>query len=324
MRASLIFLAFAAAAAAQPSFDPYQFIDKKDLHNADVNQLWRTLGISATIRQTTASGAKDTSQSFSCFEDDECEGQRVSLNWPLVEGGGEDTVVRIAPAYLNANLRRFLVFHREGNGAWRLVDYLDSTGWDYRHPQLSVISSGRKRWLVVTADPHCGTGCNEQPTYWYESKNGKLRMVLTVPLAGGQFNENPGRQFETRFIRASQLAGRETLEFLYHVEFIPGVGSSINSDLWGDEKVIRFSRPTGQGEFKFDAKSSEAPEAFVEDVFSSDDLGPPRLFQLIQDHLLVVARGPHDQRRSWLKEVLDENANLPELAPVRAALAKAP
>jgi len=39
MRALPIFLAFVATAAAQPSFDPYQFTDKKDLHNADVNQL---------------------------------------------------------------------------------------------------------------------------------------------------------------------------------------------------------------------------------------------------------------------------------------------
>jgi hypothetical protein len=155
------------------------------------------------------------------------------------------------------------------------VDYLDSTGWDYDHPQLSVVSSGGKRWLVATAWPHCGTGCSEHPTYWYELKNGKLRMVLTVPLAGGQFNENPGRQFETRFVRASQSAGHETLEFLYHVEFIPGVGSSVSADLWGEEKVICFSRPNQEGEFRFDPIKSAASEAFVEDIFSSDDLGTP-------------------------------------------------
>jgi hypothetical protein len=325
MRASLIFLAFAAAVAAQPSFDPYQFIDKKGLHNADVNQLWRTLGISGKIRETTVNGAKDTSQSFSCYEDDHCEGQRVSLDWPLVDGDGEDAVVRIAPAYLNANMRRFLVFHREAGSAWKLVDYLDSKGWDYDHPQLSVVSSGGMRWLVATSWPHCGTGCNEHPMFWYELKNGKLRMVLTVPRAGGQFNENPARQFETRFVRASRSGGRETLEFVYHVEYSSGIGSSIQlSDLWDDEKAVKFSRTTGQGEFEFDAKSSELSQDFVKDIFSSEDLGPPRLFQLVQDYLLQIARGPHNRRREWLKELLVQDPNLPELAPVRAAFAKAP
>ncbi len=205
---------------------------------------------------------------------------------------------------------------------WQLIDYLDSTEWDYNFPSVSVAYSAGKRWLVVTLHPHCGTGCSLTHTDWYELKNGRLRMVLTVPLAGGQFNENPARQFETRFIRGSQSGGRETLEFIYHVEFTPSFRSTIDTDLWRDEKVIRFSRATEQSEFKFDPRNSEASEAFVEDIFSSDDLGPPRLLELVQNHLLEIARGPHDRRREWLKEVLDQNPNLPELARVRAALAK--
>ena len=180
-------------------------MDKKDLHNADVNQLRRTLGISGKIRETTANGAKDTNKSFSCEPDDHCEAQLAGLDWPLLRGYREDTVVRIAPAFLDSNLRRFLLFHREETGgAWRLVDYLDLTDWDYDQPQTSVVTSAGKRWLVVTADPHCGTGCSERPTDWYELKNGKLRLVLTVPASGHQVNENPGRHFETRFVRASQ------------------------------------------------------------------------------------------------------------------------
>jgi hypothetical protein len=68
--------------------------------------------------------------------------------------------------------------------------------------------------LLVTSHPHCGTGCSLTHTDWYELKNSKLRMVLTVPLAGWEVNENPARQFETRFIRGSQSGGGETLEFI--------------------------------------------------------------------------------------------------------------
>ncbi len=235
----------------------------------------------------------------------------------------QDAVIRISPAYLNANLSRFLIFHRKGDEPWQLIDYLDSTEWDYNFPSISVSYSAGKRWLVVTLHPHCGTGCSLTHADWYELKSGKLRMVLTVPLAGDQFNENPARQFETRFIRGSQSGGRETLEFIYHVEFTPWFRSAIDTNLWGDEKVIGFSRPIGQGAFKFDAKNSEASDAYVKNIFSSLEAGP-QLYHLIRDHLLAIARGPHDRRWEWLKEVLDENPNLPELAPVRAAFAKAP
>lgn len=247
MRALLALFVFTIATVAQSPIDPDDFRDKKDLHNADVDQLWRTLGMSGKIRETTANGAKDTGKTFNRAEDDRCEAHRVDLTWPLVDGAGYDSVVRVAPAYLDANMRRFLVFHHEESGAWRLVDYLDSTEWAYDEPQVSTVSSGGKHWLVLKAWPHCGTGCSLIHTDWFELKNSKLRMVLTVPLAGHNGNENPGRQFETRFVRASESAAGEKLEFVYRVEYSSGFGSSIEmSDLWDDEKVVRFPDPSAR------------------------------------------------------------------------------
>jgi len=318
MRALLIFLVFVAAAAAQSSFDFNELVDKKDLHNADIIRLWRTLGISGKVRQTTANGSEDTSVTFTCPD---CEAQLIDLSWPLVEDPGGDAVVRIsAPLY--SDTRRFLVFHHEEGRAWRLVDYLDLTEWEYDEPVVSVVRSGDKRWLVLKAWPRCGTGCGLVHTDWYELKNGKLRIVLTVPLSGYQGNTTLVRQFETRFVRASQSEGTESLEFVYHVEFAAGFASTFDTDLWGEEKVIKFSRPTGQGEFKFDAKNSEASEAFVEEIFSWNGIEPSLLFELIQDRLLMIARGPHNQRREWLNELLNDNADLPELDDIRAAFGK--
>jgi hypothetical protein len=45
MFALLVFMT-AILATAQSSIDPCEFRNKKDLRLADVNQLWRTLGIS--------------------------------------------------------------------------------------------------------------------------------------------------------------------------------------------------------------------------------------------------------------------------------------
>ena len=318
MLALLIFLVLVAAATAQSSFDPNQLVAKGDLHYTDVIQLWRILGISGKIRETTANGSEDTSATFKCTD---CVAQRLDLSWPLVEGNGEDAVVRIS-APPESEMRRFLVFHHDKSRGWRLVDYLDSTEWDLDEPVVSVVRSGGKRWLVLKAWPRCGTGCGLVRTDWYELKSGKLRMVLTVPLSGAQGNTTLVRQFETRFVRASQSEGRETLEFVYHVEFAAGFASTFDGDLWGEEKLIKFSRPTGQGEFKFDAKNSEASEAFIKEIFSWSGIEPSLLFELIQNRLLTIARGPHNQRREWLSELLDENANLPELDRVRVAFGK--
>ena len=327
MRASPMFVVVvfhATLATAQSSVDPYEFANKKDLHNAEVNQLWRTLGISGKVRETTADGPKETKRNFNCGEDNRCEARLFSSAWSLLGADGYDTVVRISPAYLDSNLSRFLVFHYGQGGGWRLVDYLDLTEWDYDFPEVSAVNSGGKRWLVVKAWPHCGTGCSLIHTDWFELKNGKLRMVLTVPLSGHQGNENPGRQFETRFVRASQSQGRETLEFVYHVKFGSGFRSSIEAvDLWDDEKVIRFSRPNGQIEFRFDAKSSEASEAFVKKIFASLEVGQFQLLTLVEDRLMEIARGPKNQRHEWLGDLLEQNASPPELARVREAFNKA-
>jgi hypothetical protein len=74
MRVLLALLVLHTFAVAQSSINPNDFLDKKDLSNADVNQLWRTHGIGGKIRETTAAGAKDTGKTFNCGEDDHCEG----------------------------------------------------------------------------------------------------------------------------------------------------------------------------------------------------------------------------------------------------------
>ena len=239
MRALLIFLAFIAAATAQSSFDPYQFIRKKDLHNADVSQFWRMLGISGKIRETTTKGSKDTDESFNCGPDDKCEAELIRSHWSLFsDGDAKDVVVRISPSPFG-DLRRFLVLHRIQAG-WRLVDYLDSTNSHYEPAAVSVVNSGGKRWLVVNSYPRCGTGCGLDYSNWFELKNGKLKMILTVPLSGDEISENPGRYFKTRFVRASQSGDRETLEFVFDVEFSSGSSRIEVDNLWSEGKIIRF------------------------------------------------------------------------------------
>jgi hypothetical protein len=326
MRAWMITVVFVSAASwagAQAEVDPYTFAGRKDIHNAELDRLWRTLGISAKIRETTVNGSKDTGESFNCGPDDSCDWELFRPDWPLVDDGGDEMVVRVTPTDGYGDLSRFLVFH-SGQAGWRLVDYLDSTPSRYSRAQVSIIYSGGNRWIVLRSSPRCGTGCGLDPAEWFELKDGKLRSVLIVPLLGHDGNGELGRYFETRFVRARQLAGRETLEFIYHVEFRSGFGSAVAvGDLWNEEKIIRFSRPSGQGEFKFDAKNSEASEAFVKESFSSYGVDQPRLFELVQDRLLEIARGPRSRRREWLKDLLEMNPDLPELARVREAFSKA-
>jgi hypothetical protein len=147
MRPWLIFLvamSCATFATAQASIDPYQFAGRKDIHNADLSQLWRTLGISAKIRVTTASGSKDTTSNFNCGPDDTCDWELFPPEWPLLADNGDEMVVRITPTDAYGDLSRFLVLH-SGKAGWRLVDYLDSTPSRYSRTQVSIIYSGGMR-----------------------------------------------------------------------------------------------------------------------------------------------------------------------------------
>jgi hypothetical protein len=58
-------------------------------------------------------------------------------------------------------------------------------------------------------------------------------------------------------------------------------------------------------------------------IFNSLNVELPQLFEFVQDHLLEIARGPRNRRREWPKEVLEQNPDLPQLAPVRATFTKA-
>src|SRR5579862_1044484 len=99
MRALLALLFFATSVVAQSSIDPYEFSPKKDLRSADVNQLWRRLGISAMIRATGGNGSKDTSKSFRCDPEDQCEAELLWHHRSLLssDADGEDEVVRVSP-----------------------------------------------------------------------------------------------------------------------------------------------------------------------------------------------------------------------------------
>jgi hypothetical protein len=92
MRAWLICAVFVAAASwasAQTAIDPEAFAGRKDIHSAELAQLWRTLGISAKIRATTVNGSKDTGKNFDCGPDTDCDVQSFSPAWSLVAGGGD-------------------------------------------------------------------------------------------------------------------------------------------------------------------------------------------------------------------------------------------
>ena len=87
MRAWRIFAVFALVAAmgvAQTAIDPYTFAGRIGIHNAELNELWQTLGISAKIRETTVGGSKDTDKIFDCAEDDRCEANCTSSAWSSV------------------------------------------------------------------------------------------------------------------------------------------------------------------------------------------------------------------------------------------------
>lgn len=313
---------FAGIAFGQGSLDPFKITHPGTIPSRDATQLWRKLGISDNLRDTSTTGAKEIAGKFTCGPSgSNYEAEDASFDRILAEDG-RDVVVRIS--FTSCDLHRFLLFHQGRNG-WRLVDYLDSTDSHYSPPQASVISSGGKRWLVITSYPRGGTGVGIQPTDWYEIHDGKFRWVLVVPMKGHDMNHNPAREFSARFVRAMTIAGRETLEFIYSINFESGFGSSnpFEQFLWQDEWTVAYSRATGKAELKFDPKNSGATKKLIEELFNYDTIEDSKLLALITNQLIEIARQPDDRRRPWLREVLDKYPKLRELGSVREAFDKA-
>ena len=246
-------MCFASITFGQSPVDPFEITQTTS--NKDATQLWRKLGISDKIRDASVGGAKEIASKFICgLNGSSYEAQNVSFD-RILATNGRDVIVRIS--FNSCDLHRFLLFHQDRDG-WRLIDYLDSQNSHYSPPEANVISSGGKRWLVITSYPRGGTGVGIQPADWYEIREGKFRWVLSAPMKGHDMNLNPAREFSTRFIRATTIAERETLEFIYSVNFESGFRSSnpFEQFLWQDEWTVAYSRSAGQAELKFDPKNS--------------------------------------------------------------------
>jgi hypothetical protein len=311
---------FAGVTFGQSAVNPFEIT--QTTFNEDATQLWRKLGITDKIRNTSVAGAREIGGSFTCGQSGaNYEAENASFDRILAEDG-RDVVVRIS--FNSCDLHRFLFFH-QGRGGWRLVDYLDSADSHYSPPEANVISSGGNRWLVITSYPRGGTGVGIQTADWYEIHEGKFRWVLAVPMKGHDMNYNPAREFSARFVRATTIAGRETLEFIYSISFESGFGSSNPFDqfLWQDEWTVAYSRAAGQVELKVDPKNSSTTKKIITDLFNYDTVENAELLGLVANHLLEIARQPNDPRRPWLKEVLNKYPNLRELAPVREVLREA-
>jgi hypothetical protein len=279
-----------SAAHGQESADPY-FLLGKTYTDAQLRDVWRRLGIDSEFHNPGFRG-----EGYPAECEDACEIVRIG---PIQAGHGEDLVLEVMG--LRYFMTRFLIFHQNDAG-WKFVDYLDSGESRYDRAKLEVIDSEGKRWFVLTVDPQAGTGINLIHSDWHEIRAGKLHRVLSVPSGGHDINYDPNRSFSTRFVRSQLDNGKETLRFIYYVEFTSPSGEP----LWFEEKFVGFSRPAGMGEFLFDSRNSELSKEYAEKVFAFDTLDGRQLLEFNRPHLLDIARGGDSTRKMWLEEQLSD------------------
>ena len=279
--------------------------EKKEITNA---QFWRALG--------TGLGPIDCS--------DRCEVEHQDVAG-FESGAGYDELVMIS----RDDYSRILLVHNTSDNS-KVVAYVDPGESRYNTAEGKAISSGGKVRLRIKTYPRGGTGIALFPSVWYELYQKRFRRVLGVPSEGRMLNADPAREFETRFIRRETVGEIEMLKFVYSVKFFSGirVGSSVDMDLWQDERIVTFSRKEGQAAFQFDLQRSETAKEFVDFIFSFDDTvglkeDRTKYYRLLSDHLLEIARSPRDRRREWLRQLLERERDIPSLEPARKAFANA-
>lgn len=228
---------------------------------------------------------------------------------------------------------RFLLLNRV-NDTSTLISYVDAGESRNCPAEAKAVASGGKIWLQIKTCPRGGTGLFLFPSDWYELNHNRFLHVLSVRSEGQMVNGDPARGFETRFIRGETSGDVEMLKFVYSAEFFGGSGSgdaSIDINLWQDERIVTFSRKKGEATFQFDPRRSEMSKDYADFIFSEDGGAvydspddQSKFYRLLTDHLLEIARNPHDRRREWLRQLLERKRDVSSLEPVRKAFANAP
>jgi hypothetical protein len=313
-----IALRVSAQTQADPSTIFWMLTQKGVDGKQDLESVWKTLGISGQMRETTSAGVQPTDLVFGCEQG--CTVKSVASNEDLLLEDGFDEITLISTG--QGAYCRLLLFH-ENNRRWRLVDYLDIIGSRYGEPSVNIVTSGGKRWLVTSAYYGGGTGVALKQSDWYELRGGKFRHVLGLPAEGHDINDDPARFFNTSFMMANTKLGRESLEFVFHVRFKTQAWSDKpEALLWEQESTVVYTRLIGQTEFRYDRQNSKLTMEFADRIFAYD-IEKPDLYPLLSEQLLGIARGARDWRRAWLKQLLDRERDLPSLVPVRKAFANA-
>ncbi len=319
-----IALRLPAQTQADPATIPWMLTQKGIDGKQDLDRVWKALGISGQMRETTSAGVNAAALTFDC--DQGCDAMILDSNVDLLLEGGIDEIVMISTRA--GAFCRVLLFH-QNNHEWRLVDYLDVIGSRYGEPSVNVVASSGKRWLVTSAYYGEGTGVAQKQSDWYELRSGKFRRVLALPAEGHDMNYDPVRSFSTRFLKAATVPSGEKLEFTFRVQFQGRDRSGLAAGLlWEQESTVLYSRASGQIEFRFDQRSSQLTEKFIKYVFAyGDDYGDvedlSKYYRLLGEHFLEIARNPRDRRRGWLKQLLDREQDISSLEPVRKAFANA-
>jgi hypothetical protein len=267
-----------------------------------LRDLWKTLAIPARLRDSSGIGFAAAPESIDCSEG--CEAKIVNSDRILPEG--DDSIVRVCTQ--SGQTCRFLLLHRAAED-WGLIDYLDSPYEKYELPEISVVASRDRRWVVKSSFAGGGSGVYRADSQWFELECGVLRPVLTVPLHGDDVNARPARYFQTRFKTYPAAAGRESLEFAYVVRFEDYVNSR---ELWHEERTVVFSRQNSGSQFTLDASLSDLTFEFADKVFAFDSLDEEGFIEFAFDRLMAIAAPPAppvrkdraDTRRAWLRDFL--------------------
>ena len=298
---------------AVTTVDPFEIKRQVDAHEIDVDELWKSLGISAELRTVYSRIGSEHGElgtdTFGSCGDCVAEISRAELDGRP----GKELLLKLYQRWGNC---RYLVFKDVGkdrSSAWKLLGHADHDFARYYMPEHRVEVLGGKSFLVLNVQGMSGTGVSLAYDRWYEVDDSDVREVLSLPATGHQCSDMKSlcRAFKSQVISRTDGSGGDSLQVAYSVDYsanyyLVNEKSDVDLQLFSKRQKAVYVRSSDSSEYLLDPQQSNVTEEEPRTVYNIDTLSAEDFLRFNFDELKRVAKSDRGKHKEWLLHYLDE------------------
>jgi len=292
--------------SALTPYDIEWFID--DHPQAHLKRLWERLN----VHKDETAYVSDLEVCSHCTAE--------SFEYDLDGERGPEVLLRIDDGI--AETYRYLVFKSARNeNNWKLLGHIDAWGKYEPARHLLLLSNG-KPWLVVTERGASGSGIALYVDRIFKVNRNGLQEILRYNSSGTQaaWREGPDRMFDGRVASCEVHHGEITVTVAYTVEYQMFEQQRAQQTLFSRRQtaVFRLSRP---GRAVLNQAKSTLSQKELESIYNIDSMTDDDFLKYNYVQLQQIAVGKDQKRKRWLRNYLEQCADIPERRQLRKLLA---